>query len=843
MKALLLLPLLLAASATQEEWSDEASALLDRGDIDAAILVLEARLEGAPDDARAWRLMGRALEALWRDGGESFLVVTDAASAWDRAVELEPFDVMTLFGAAEVRMVLGDYRTAAELGLRALGTARVLGGEAPAGLVGLVVRARMGVFQALATEDDQAWRAELASVWAATRGARTLLPADTELMHVEASFLDALGLPDLALARLTESLRAAPGDSSLHRLLIDLLGTHELVERLPSIYSRFGAEGMNGTLAWYTGYVHRLVADQALRERRFADALPDYGTSIEWMSAAKVLEPSFSGGADSILIQARVSAAWCRLGQKDLDGAERALRAILEDSPELVDARDGLGRSAMDGVSSLAETLSERNLFGRAAELSRAVARVRPEDGLWWNNVGFFLREHGTQIENGAFPEIADPKAAAEAVYRDSWQAYRRAAELSPEDARIVNDAALLQVYHVQDDLALAEEMLLRAVRVGEAQLAELGESPPETERFPLAQAVGDAYQNLGYLYYHLLGRPQESRRFWVASMATDSGDRSGFQEYLDAIDGKREPLGLRDGGFVQAPETEEPERVAFGWERSLEEARALADSEGRPLFVYARGAGLGLSVPFYDRMATSSAFGERLGNAVLVVADALRHNFVDRTTAGRRLPCPKWGSIACADHVAAAAEFADWFRAREGREPGEATEGFWARTADEDALHMLVLEGLFSRVEPAQIFAAGVETRFDPAALAPTELVLERRRAARDRVEELLFRPGMRERPALVDALVADEHPSSRDLLAAAGRQLHDAELLLLVLERDPEVALDSVQRAAWWSTDLRVRETAEAILARRLEGHERLTAARSMVASDSPRWAPTGR
>ena len=83
-----------------------------------------------------------------------------------------------------------------------------------------------------------------------------------------------------------------------------------------------------------------------------------------------------------------------------------------------------------------------------------------------------------------------------------------------------------------------------------------------ERERFPVAQAVGDAYQNLAYLYYHLLDKQQESREYWVASMATDSGDRSMFQPYLDHIDGKGDPVPQRVDTFVAEPKDSLPPRA-----------------------------------------------------------------------------------------------------------------------------------------------------------------------------------------------------------------------------------------------------------------------------------------
>ena len=71
---------------------------------------------------------------------------------------------------------------------------------------------------------------------------------------------------------------------------------------------------------------------------------------------------------------------------------------------------------------------------------------------------GFLLREYGTQVESESAPGVDEHQAPA--IFRESWLAYQRAVQILPEDARVVNDAALMQIYHVRDDLALAEELL-----------------------------------------------------------------------------------------------------------------------------------------------------------------------------------------------------------------------------------------------------------------------------------------------------------------------------------------------------------------------------------------------
>jgi hypothetical protein len=90
-----------------------------------------------------------------------------------------------------------------------------------------------------------------------------------------------------------------------------------------------------------------------------------------------------------------------------------------------------------------------------------------------------------------------------------SWNAYRVAAELAPEDIRVVNDAAVIQIYYLHRELEWAEAALQRCIELGGPQL-EAKRAALETEADPeraqaldgelaqLTEAYADAHQNLG---------------------------------------------------------------------------------------------------------------------------------------------------------------------------------------------------------------------------------------------------------------------------------------------------------------------------------------------------------
>jgi hypothetical protein len=99
-----------------------------------------------------------------------------------------------------------------------------------------------------------------------------------------------------------------------------------------------------------------------------------------------------------------------------------------------------------------------------------------------------------------------------------SYAAYSMAAELSPDDARIVNDTGLILAYYLRREPARARELFLRAIELGSAQL-EAGIEDPERNAF-VTEAVGDAHQNLGVLALTLEGDAGAAREWFLKSIA-----------------------------------------------------------------------------------------------------------------------------------------------------------------------------------------------------------------------------------------------------------------------------------------------------------------------------------
>jgi len=832
MASVLVLPLFLALAVQArlgagEGALSEAQALLERGALDRAIQVLEAGLVKDPSDAALERALAQALEQFVDQGG-SWLALSDARDAWDRARRLEPSELEPQRGAIAVRLRLGEYEEALALAERALGAAWLSGGSAPPLLLELACRARLG---ALPPAESEARPAALAGAWAALRHARALADGSVELVLLASSLLEAEGLTARAADELVHAIERAPAASEphvsdLHRALIDLYLEEGIEERLGALYERWSAAGTNATLAWFTGYAWRLGGDLAQRERRFGDALEAYQRSGQWMGVAATLEPSFAATSDAIRFAVQVSSAWCELDSGALDAASERLFALLRSERARRDEPDGLGRTLMHALAALGERRVEASDFEHAAAEARAVVAQVPDLGGWWNNLAFLLREYATQLEAGKVPDGGARELRARETFRESWQAYRRAVELAPDDARVLNDAALVQVYHLRDNLAEAEALLARAIANGESQLAALGPLDGERARFPLAQALGDAYLNLGYLCYHVYRQPGRAKDAFERALATDSGERPYLADYLAAIAGQRGPIAEPDrGAMVGAPRNEARQRAAIPWEASLAEARERARSEGRALLLYQRGDALGLGVSELDELVTSSEFARATQGLVLIVSDAERLTFVERRHDGRRVSCPRFGTVTCGEHLRAHDEVSAWLGELFGEPPGESEEGLWlfpAGSTEPERLRDLARLAELpapSALRTGPFEALEASLGGEDGGSEARELVGTRSLEARLACERILWE-GFRSSPArgfVLTALAEDPSPSARELLAASARQCGDTELELAALAVWPRgQELAPVQHAWRWSPSSDVRAAAEKVLLR---------------------------
>ena len=287
-------------------------------------------------------------------------------------------------------------------------------------------------------------------------------------------------------------------------------------------------------------------------------------------------------------VVSRTAQGWMDYWSGDLERAEATFLSTEEIAPQ--GARYDYGermRSGVRGLQGLVGKAAERQDLEAATRLSDHLVGLLPEDATMWNDAGLFRRDHAVQIEYIArqlcraaagevedteridelrdaaevAPELYDTEAEKR-IFRDqadrfreralaemqrSAEAYERALELAPDDVPetviLLNDSALIYVHYLHEGLEQAETRLLRAIEVGEAQLAnpDLDEAQREIVTLP----YGDAHENLGVHYLLHQENPERARMYFEKSVEIGPGPRPIVTDYYLPRCAGEEPQGF----------------------------------------------------------------------------------------------------------------------------------------------------------------------------------------------------------------------------------------------------------------------------------------------------------
>jgi tetratricopeptide (TPR) repeat protein len=538
---------------------DQARAELAAGSPEDALTILDRILELAPEDPDARLLKADAslvlAEARIQSGGSAGLIEGALADALDYYQGLER-SAHTLYGASRAAWRLGETQKALELAREGLSLRRE--GEPELGALGLVPE-----------------RIYAEQVLAATASARASDSAETGALYEEAEaalgkLLGRASVDPWAWARLSDIHEwrgnHAEAQRACERGLARVPGDAGLLERLARV--SLASAGPAGAVAAFetlvrahpelpSGHWHLAVArfQQALEgykaDPRVLDPAP-FTTAESEFRGLRERASEFWQAALGYEVVCRLARGWCAFHAGDLARAQREFLSMNELFERGVEwSLPGELESGIQGLYLVADAYRASDELLAAGEVFERLRELQPDSALWANNAGFFLRDAadalekearrlcraargeltnaealaelrglpgieravgGTAAERAAFARAADERAArARELMERSWQAYRPAAELAPEDVRVVNDAALVLVWYLHHDLAWAEQALLRCVELGgpqiEAKRAALAseESPErasalDDELTQLTEAWGDAHQNLGVL-------------------------------------------------------------------------------------------------------------------------------------------------------------------------------------------------------------------------------------------------------------------------------------------------------------------------------------------------------
>ena len=115
-------------------------------------------------------------------------------------------------------------------------------------------------------------------------------------------------------------------------------------------------------------------------------------------------------------------------------------------------------------------------------------------------------------------------------------------------------------------------------------------------------------------------------------------------------------PAARAGGGGVSAAPDAVPDAAAatqIDWQRSLDDALSLSRAEGRRLLIAINADGESASERIVRERYRDPEFVAWTRPFVCVVASVFRHAPRDVDLEGRRIPCPRLGTVTCGEHIA----------------------------------------------------------------------------------------------------------------------------------------------------------------------------------------------
>ncbi len=411
------------------------------------------------------------------------------------------------------------------------------------------------------------------------------------------------GRGDEALQTAEAALAAAPNDNAAHIALTRLIG-----DRAQAAATADGADGAAAIEARYAAIAKRYAQFRASYPENalgyWYSAYEDFYKAYGQLSAPSDGRETFAK-AQALFegcrkraaeygrpcvdyeILCQLGIAWCQVNANEIDAAVdtflgvdsiRTAEAANGATPALemsLSTQDANGAtipqipSARGGIDFITRKLtadpSNRAALTKAAAIADRVCALRPDDGNLANNAGFLNRDASMLWEAVAQRRFAqastddqrkiaeEHRAKAQALIEASWRAYQRAAELLPNDVRVVNDTGLVMAYYIRTDPEAAVGYFMRSIADGKEQLED--ESMDPRTRATLTEAWGDAHENMGIIEWTIRRNPKAAREWFAQALEIGPPSRAWIGRQLipllDAwIETGKEP---KDLGTVEA--------------------------------------------------------------------------------------------------------------------------------------------------------------------------------------------------------------------------------------------------------------------------------------------------
>ena len=450
---------------------------LAAGDFEAAGRALEEALKAKPQHVDGWILLARAAcrqaEAAAAKGDEDGAVERHLAKAEEAARRAVELDRDSPAAWAELGHVLSRAGSVEE-SIAALYQAEKGGGATVELLVDLaddLVAARQAAADA---GDDAGAASRLNEAKAVLQRAQRL--ADDQVAVARRLARVCLMLRDDAgtLSALRRAALLKPDDTDSHEAVIVEAARQQKFDETIRFYSGLVDEPVLGH--WYASRARELDGTWLYGSKHdYPAAAEQYRRAEEELVAAGRLKPELAPQVAAYVPTLRASRGAAQVKAEDFAAAEATLLSAIDLDP----AHEG----ALKQLHALQDAMwikfgGDRmppEKFDEIRAFAAKLCLVEPERAENWNNYGFFAR---------------DAKR-----YEESNRAYRRAIQLEPDNARYLNDGALILLYHLDRDYDQARVWLEKSRKLAEAGIND--EKRRTDARNGDRETLGDAYSNL----------------------------------------------------------------------------------------------------------------------------------------------------------------------------------------------------------------------------------------------------------------------------------------------------------------------------------------------------------
>jgi len=485
------------ARATEfRETLTEAGKKAEAADFDGALLVLDrvqARMEGyAPFHYHVGLYSLRYGEQSMKRGGSSTQVASllaDARIQLQKAVQLDGDPVEPRLYLARANYESGEFVNAAKISESLLSHIASLGGTGKRlHCEALEVRARAGKAIFLQSRGES----ELQAARNAFRALEQMGGMDVRLACEWSDLESSAGRKAEAVAILVRAAERAPDNQDVLGTLVSRASEHDnSAMAVAALADRKDAVGL-----WYLGLAHQNHARELLAAGKEGDkeGLEALAKSTGAFLASMRANEAFSNNCKARIAICLGEEGYVHMAAGRHDRAEQAFLAAAKERPDRVAAsfESDPTRSVKRGLLLLIENYYRQKNLAAGERLSRSATDLLPADADLANNHGLLARDHGVALE------AAGNRQGAVAMWEAALASYQRAARLEPHNLRLVNDLALMQIYHLHRDLPQAKASLQQCIRLAEQRLKD----DPPTDKQALAdlqETLGDCHENLGY--------------------------------------------------------------------------------------------------------------------------------------------------------------------------------------------------------------------------------------------------------------------------------------------------------------------------------------------------------